>query len=143
MCTCLSGWICNEHNHVPTQPLNHDHVIGLLQGESICNGQHIQIDEPVNSASQEFEFASTVPTCEPDTRTQQAQGSNDRKPARAVISKNAKKLLEQHFAANPYPALIGIEMLARRTNLTIKNVQMWFSNTRARKCKSKRKCVPG
>ncbi|KAH7395321.1 hypothetical protein DE146DRAFT_615712 [Phaeosphaeria sp. MPI-PUGE-AT-0046c] len=75
----------------------------------------------------------------PSSSLSQEKEGYGKKSNRTIISKEAKQLLEQHFAIDPYPAWVGIEMLARRTNLANRNIQMWFANTRSRRGKSKSK----
>lgn len=63
-----------------------------------------------------------------------------RKPASAKrkgpstrIPLDAKHMLEEEFAANPYPCSWEIDIIAHQANLDVKRVRNWFNNTRARK----------
>lgn len=63
-----------------------------------------------------------------------------RKPASAKrkgpstrIPLDAKQMLEEEFAANPYPCSWEIDIIAHQAHLDVKRVRNWFNNTRARK----------
>lgn len=63
-----------------------------------------------------------------------------RKPASAKrkgpstrIPVEARQMLEEEFAANPYPCSWEIDIIAHQANLDVKRVRNWFNNTRARK----------
>jgi hypothetical protein len=42
-------------------------------------------------------------------------------------------MLEEEFAANPYPCSWEIDIIAHQANLDVKRVRNWYNNTRARK----------
>jgi hypothetical protein len=74
--------------------------------------------------------------------TQRPQRSNTvtRKPASAKrkgpstrLPEEARQILEEEFAANPYPCSWEIDIIAHQANLDVKRVRNWFNNTRARK----------
>ncbi|KAF2703261.1 hypothetical protein K504DRAFT_392824 [Pleomassaria siparia CBS 279.74] len=63
-----------------------------------------------------------------------------RKPASAKrkgppnrILPEAKQILEEEFATNPYPCSWEIDIIAHQANLDTKRVKNWFNNSRARK----------
>lgn len=63
-----------------------------------------------------------------------------RKPASAKrkgpstrLPVEARQILEEEFAANPYPCSWEIDIIAHQANLDVKRVRNWFNNTRARK----------
>lgn len=67
-------------------------------------------------------------------------GTITRKPASAKrkgpstrIPLEAKQMLEEEFAANPYPCSWEIDIIAHQANLDVKRVRNWYNNTRARK----------
>ncbi|KAH4217055.1 hypothetical protein HBI81_139760 [Parastagonospora nodorum] len=78
----------------------------------------IQELEPLLSEKLEPQLA--LPTLAPKSR-------------RTRISKAAKKVLEEHFGANPYPNEFETSSLVRATHLTGRTIKDWFSNTRSRK----------
>lgn len=63
-----------------------------------------------------------------------------RKPASAKrkgppsrIPPEARQILEDEFASNPYPCSWEIDIIAHQANLDTKRVRNWFNNSRARK----------
>lgn len=63
-----------------------------------------------------------------------------RKPASAKrkgppnrIPPEARQMLEEEFATNPYPCSWEIDIIAHQANLDTKRVRNWFNNSRARK----------
>jgi hypothetical protein len=42
-------------------------------------------------------------------------------------------MLEEEFAANPYPCSWEMDIIAHQANLDVKRVRNWYNNTRARK----------
>ncbi|KAL5448975.1 hypothetical protein PMIN07_004133 [Paraphaeosphaeria minitans] len=63
-----------------------------------------------------------------------------RKPASAKrkgpstrLPVEARQILEEEFAANPYPCSWEMDIIAHQANLDVKRVRNWFNNTRARK----------
>ncbi|KAF2635723.1 hypothetical protein P280DRAFT_436648 [Massarina eburnea CBS 473.64] len=59
--------------------------------------------------------------------------SATRKGASNRIPLEARQMLEEEFAANPYPCSWEIDVIAHQANLDVKRVRNWFNNTRARK----------
>lgn len=59
--------------------------------------------------------------------------SAKRKGAQSRIPLEAKQILEDEFAANPYPHNWEMDVIAHQANLDVKKVRNWFNNTRARK----------
>ena len=59
--------------------------------------------------------------------------SAKRKGAQSRIPLEAKQILEDEFAANPYPHNWELDVIAHQANLDVKKVRNWFNNTRARK----------
>jgi hypothetical protein len=55
-----------------------------------------------------------------------------KKLKRARITRAARKILEEHFRANPYPDKLEILELSDVTQLQIGTVKTWFCNTRSR-----------
>eukprot|EP01017_Pseudomicrothorax_dubius_P051542 TRINITY_DN9944_c0_g1_i3.p1 TRINITY_DN9944_c0_g1~~TRINITY_DN9944_c0_g1_i3.p1 ORF type:complete len:192 (+),score=26.29 TRINITY_DN9944_c0_g1_i3:62-637(+) len=67
----------------------------------------------------------------------QSQGSGGRK-----ISISATKLFNEWIEQNrhdPYPSMQVKQDLAKQTGLTVKQVQTWFTNRRARSCLSEKR----
>jgi hypothetical protein len=67
--------------------------------------------------------------------------SAKRKGPQSRIPLEAKQILEDEFAANPYPCSWEIDIIAHQANLDVKKVRNWFNNTRAR-AKGGGECVP-
>lgn len=59
--------------------------------------------------------------------------SAKRKGPQSRIPLEAKQILEDEFAANPYPCSWEMDIIAHQANLEVKKVKNWFNNTRARK----------
>jgi hypothetical protein len=59
--------------------------------------------------------------------------SAKRKGPQSRIPIEAKQILEDEFAANPYPCSWEMDIIAHQANLDVKKVRNWFNNTRARK----------
>lgn len=70
----------------------------------------------------------------------QTNSTVTRKPASAKrkgpstrLPVEARQMLEEEFAANPYPCSWEMDIIAHQANLDVKRVRNWFNNTRARK----------
>jgi hypothetical protein len=59
--------------------------------------------------------------------------SAKRKGPSTRIPSEARQMLEEEFAANPYPCSWEIDIIAHQANLDVKRVRNWYNNTRARK----------
>jgi hypothetical protein len=59
--------------------------------------------------------------------------SAKRKGTQSRIPLEARQILEDEFAANPYPCTWELDIIAHQANLDVKKVRNWFNNTRARK----------
>ena len=59
--------------------------------------------------------------------------SAKRKGPQSRIPLEAKQILEDEFATNPYPCNWEYDIIAHQANLEVKKVRTWFNNTRARK----------
>ena len=59
--------------------------------------------------------------------------SAKRKGPQSRIPLEARQILEDEFAANPYPCTWELDIIAHQANLDVKKVRNWFNNTRARK----------
>jgi hypothetical protein len=87
---------------------------------------------------------STMPSVttrkdQPENRTRNSAAPS-RKPASAKrkgppnrIPQEARQMLEEEFATNPYPCSWEIDIIAHQANLDTKRVKNWFNNSRARK----------
>jgi hypothetical protein len=80
-----------------------------------------------------------VPQAKLSTRPRQSSvtswkpASAKRKGPQSRIPIEAKQILEDEFAANPYPCSWEMDIIAHQANLDVKKVRNWFNNTRARK----------
>ncbi|KAF2875719.1 hypothetical protein BDV95DRAFT_484994 [Massariosphaeria phaeospora] len=81
------------------------------------------IRQPV--ARQPPSRASTVGTRKP--------ASAKRKGPQTRIPLEARQMLEEEFATNPYPCNWELDIIAHQANLEVKKVRNWFNNQRARK----------
>lgn len=59
--------------------------------------------------------------------------SAKRKGPQSRIPLEARQILEDEFAANPYPCSWEMDIIAHQANLDVKKVRNWYNNTRARK----------
>lgn len=59
--------------------------------------------------------------------------SAKRKGPQSRIPLEAKQILEDEFAGNPYPCSWELDIIAHQANLDVKKVRNWYNNTRARK----------
>ena len=59
--------------------------------------------------------------------------SAKRKGPQSRIPLEARQILEDEFATNPYPCNWEYDIIAHQANLDVKKVRNWFNNTRARK----------
>ncbi|XPT04156.1 homeodomain mating type protein alpha2 [Ascochyta lentis] len=79
---------------------------------------------PITTASPPFRYASSA-SWKP--------ASAKRKGPQSRIPMEARQILEDEFATNPYPHGWEMEIIAHQANLDVKKVRNWFNNTRARK----------
>lgn len=75
---------------------------------------------------------SSVPLRQASTATWKP-ASAKRKGPQSRIPLEAKQILEDEFAANPYPCSWEMDIIAHQANLDVKKVRNWYNNTRARK----------
>lgn len=89
-----------------------------------------------NTQTKENARAPSVPS---SGRSRQAStasfkpASAKRKGPQSRIPLEARQILEDEFAANPYPCSWEMDIIAHQANLDVKKVRNWFNNTRARK----------
>ncbi|KAF2194908.1 hypothetical protein K469DRAFT_545486 [Zopfia rhizophila CBS 207.26] len=69
----------------------------------------------------------------PRAPSHRKQASGKRRTPHARISSEAKQVLEEKFASNPYPCAWEIDIIAYQTSLDAKKVRNWFNNARARR----------
>jgi len=80
-----------------------------------------------------------VPSATPVAPLRQAStaswkpASAKRKGPQSRIPFEARQILEDEFAVNPYPHNWEMDIIAHQANLDVKKVRNWFNNTRARK----------
>ncbi|KAF1993641.1 hypothetical protein P154DRAFT_449674 [Amniculicola lignicola CBS 123094] len=56
-----------------------------------------------------------------------------RKGPQARMPREARQILEDEFATNPYPCSWEFDIIAHQANIEVKKVKIWFNNARARK----------
>ena len=78
-----------------------------------------------NTGQQNRPRRSSTVTRKPASATR--KGPSNRLPV------DARQMLEEEYAANPYPCSWEIDIIAHQANLDVKRVRNWFNNTRARK----------
>ena len=80
-----------------------------------------------------------IPSVTPNAPLRQAStaswkpASAKRKGPQSRIPLEARQILEDEFAVNPYPHNWEMDIIAHQANLDVKKVRNWFNNTRARK----------
>jgi hypothetical protein len=101
-----------------------------------------QIDQSTTSTHASFDV-ERVPIRSVGAQQQACNGtwkpaSAKRKGPQSRIPLEARQILEDEFAANPYPCTWELDVIAHQANLDVKKVRNWFNNTRARKkCEGK------
>lgn len=65
--------------------------------------------------------------------SQRTPASAKRKGLNTRIPLEARQMLEEEFATNPYPCGWEIDIIAHQANIDAKRVRNWFNNARARK----------
>ena len=93
------------------------------------------LDSSISPASTESAEISTRPHA-PFRQASVASwkpASAKRKGPQSRIPFEARQILEDEFAANPYPCSWEMDIIAHQANLDVKKVRNWFNNTRARK----------
>ncbi|KAL6709271.1 homeodomain mating type protein alpha2 [Coniothyrium glycines] len=149
----ISSWNGNDHVlDVSISP----HMSSMPPGEAV--GLMGSIDEEGSIATVESPDHRTLPVDQsnPDTftaitaksdsgrpdpskrvrnasTTSWKPASAKRKGPQSRISLEARQILEDEFAANPYPCSWEMDIIAHQANLDVKKVRNWFNNTRARK----------
>jgi hypothetical protein len=88
--------------------------------------------EASNGAVGASRFRSPVSLRQASTATWKP-ASAKRKGPQSRIPLEAKQILEDEFAANPYPCSWEMDIIAHQANLDVKKVRNWYNNTRARK----------
>lgn len=76
--------------------------------------------------------ASLLPTRQASSASWKP-ASAKRKGPQSRIPLEARQILEDEFATNPYPCNWEFDIIAHQANLDVKKVRNWFNNTRARK----------
>jgi hypothetical protein len=99
---------------------------------------------------------STLPTIDhvdirvdhPTPSSQPQRSASVHKPASATrkgpsarIPVEARQMLEEEFATNPYPCSWEMDIIAHQANLDVKRVRNWYNNTRARKKHTSQSCI--
>jgi hypothetical protein len=75
---------------------------------------------------------SPLPTRQTSTSSWKP-ASAKRKGPQNRIPLESRQILEDEFAANPYPCSWEMDIIAHQASLDVKRVRNWFNNTRARK----------
>lgn len=89
------------------------------------------IATPLEDAASDRTRSTTA--CRPASTSTLKPASAKRKGPQSRISLEAKQILEDEFASNPYPCGWEMDIIAHQANLEVKKVKNWFNNTRARK----------
>jgi hypothetical protein len=129
-CTCgISSMACSEHDnfsgpdsqsHLTTAEC-HDANIGLRSDVTTQSYDHTETLHPVTKDLGSY-----------STEEQQKLPKHKRTRI-SPLSARIKRILDDHFAIDPYPKRRDIEGLANSTGLRAKSIMTWFTNTRARK----------
>lgn len=75
---------------------------------------------------------TSLPTRHASSATWKPASAKHKGP-QSRIPLEARQILEDEFATNPYPCSEAIDIIAHQANLDVKKVRNWFNNTRARK----------
>lgn len=100
----------------------------------------LRLDQPLDHSNTVIEDdGSAITQTRPKTRLRQntnaawKPASAKRKGPQNRLPLEARQILEDEFAANPYPCSWEMDIIAHQANLDVKKVRNWFNNTRARK----------
>jgi hypothetical protein len=121
------------------QPLSGDHgVADSFDGARETSLSPLEVPIPESTTTLASENASASNQGRPSVPLRQASiaswkpASAKRKGPQSRIPLEAKQILEDEFAANPYPVAWEMDIIAHQANLDVKKVRNWFNNTRAR-----------
>ena len=86
-------------------------------------------------ARDELQVHNSTPSTQPQRSATVVHkpASAKRKGPLTRIPVEARQMLEEEFASNPYPCSWEIDIIAHQANLDVKRVRNWYNNTRARK----------
>jgi hypothetical protein len=110
----------------------------------LFDASHAQLEPPSSDLDQsmiltnpsldleQLPLRSVVSQQQPSNATWKP-ASAKRKGPQCRIPLEARQILEDEFAANPYPCTWELDIIAHQANLDVKKVRNWFNNTRARK----------
>jgi len=87
---------------------------------------------PVSDTTISSRTIPPAPLRQPSTASWKPASAR-RKGPQSRIPLEARQILEDEFAANPYPCSWEMDIIAHQANLEVKKVRNWFNNTRARK----------
>ncbi|KAI4714692.1 hypothetical protein J4E89_000373 [Alternaria sp. Ai002NY15] len=93
---------------------------------------HSMIPADASLALEQLPVRSAASQQQPSIATWKP-ASAKRKGPQCRIPLEARQVLEDEFAANPYPCAWELDIIAHQANLDVKKVRNWFNNTRARK----------
>lgn len=118
-------------------------VFGLPQEPVLLQPNHSRFD---SKSSLTPEAPAAQPRTRPAAPLRQTSSASwkpasaKRKGPQSRIPIEARQILEDEFAANPYPCSWEMDIIAHQANLDVKKVRNWFNNTRARKKGEGRSC---
>ncbi|KAF2029293.1 hypothetical protein EK21DRAFT_67960 [Setomelanomma holmii] len=113
--TCTLGPTQIASNVAPSSSSN------LLEGQKLTDHEAAEAIVRPNVPDRQASTATWKPA------------SARRKGPQSRIPSEARQILEDEFAANPYPCAWEMDIIAHQANLDVKKVRNWFNNTRARK----------
>jgi hypothetical protein len=139
-CTCgISLIACSEHDNLsgPGYSCSPPHV---TTGECCHATDGLRSDINTQSYGQTETLHPVTKHLDSDSTKEQLKLPKPKRARVSPLSAKIKRILDDHFAIDPYPKRRDIESLANSTGLRAKSIMTWFTNARARKrvkqCKS-------
>jgi hypothetical protein len=130
-CTCgISSIACSEHDNL-TGPYSPSHVATADQCYHATSG--LRSDNTTQSYGHTEMLHPVTKQPDPYSTEEQQKLPKPKKARVSPLSAKTKRILDDHFAIDPYPKRRDIEGLANSTGLRAKSVMTWFTNARARK----------
>ena len=136
--------LMNSGFYASTSPSSSSYVSLGLTVDNDDKGSVVVLGAALESIPSEHEQSAsmleTTQSALPSRLSLRQAPNASRKPASAKrkgpqsrIPLEAKQILEDEFASNPYPCSWEMDIIAHQANLDVKKVRNWFNNTRARK----------
>jgi hypothetical protein len=135
-CIPTGSYLHNESVVIPPRPQRSRHDISQ-------SSTAIATSSTLSAISRDkLHVQSSSPSTQPQRSATVVHkpASAKRKGPSTRIPAEARQMLEEEFAANPYPCSWEIDIIAHQANLDVKRVRNWYNNTRARKKTTGQSC---